>query len=1018
MNIADAAIRKKTSALVVVVLILVGGLMAYRSLGRLEDPEFTIKDAKVITLYPGASAREVADEVTDVIEKALQRLGQVKEVTSTSTPGRSIVTVTAKDRYDKTGLPQVWDEVRRKVHDAQGRLPPGAGPSTVIDDFGDVYGIYFAITGDGYSYADLKEHAKMLQRELLLCTDVAKVELQGLQQEVIFVEITRASLAQLGVSEDRIYQLLQGKNLVTPSGQVAVGREYMRIVPTGDLDSVEAIGGLVIEGLGTDSIVRLRDVATITRDFQDPPATLVRIDGKPAIGIGISTVAGGNVVTMGGSVAARLAELDADTPIGIERGEIYQQPELVTKAVGSFVINLIEAIALVIGVLLLAMGLRSGLLIGAILLLTILATLIVMQVSGIAMDRVSLGALIIALGMLVDNAIVVTEGILIGLQRGRKVTEVAVEVVKKTMWPLLGATLVAILAFAAIGLSQDQTGEYCRSLFKVILYSLGLSWVLAVTITPLFCIMFLKPGKMKGDAYDGKFFGGYRRFLHACLRHRWMTLGLMVVLLVFAVKSFAFVDKSFFPESTTPQFTVDYWTTEGTDIRETEKDLASIEEHVLGLEGVESVFSLVGQGALRFRLTYAPEEPNTAFGQLIVKTDSLERMRDLMPRIEGHIRANHPEALTYSNPFVVGPGGGSDVELRILGPDPAVLRKLSTQAQEIFREDPDSRDIRDDWREKVKVLRPRLTEPQASNASLTRAAVGNALQRNFGGRPVGLYREADELIPIVARAPAPERLDVDTIRDMRIWSPAAQSTIPLRQVVSSFRTEWEDHIIRRRDRRLTITPQCNADRGVPTRLFERIRPRIESELKLPPDYAMEWGGEYEDSSDAEAALGSKLPVTLLLMVLVVIFLFDSLKQPAIIWLTVPLAMIGVSAGLLATGQSFGFMAILGLLSLIGMLIKNAVVLVDETDRQIREGRPPLRAVIDAGVSRLRPVSMAAATTVLGMIPLLQDVFFSSMAVTIMAGLTFATVLTLLVIPVLYVAVFRIDWDEEVAQAAE
>jgi multidrug efflux pump subunit AcrB len=482
----------------------------------------------------------------------------------------------------------------------------------------------------------------------------------------------------------------------------------------------------------------------------------------------------------------------------------------------------------------------------------------------------------------------------------------------------------------------------------------------------------------------------------------------MGVLLVFALKGFAFVDTTFFPDSTTPQFTVDYWTTEGAHIGETEADLKDIERHALTLDGVESVFTVVGGGATRFMLTYAPEDANTAYGQMIVKVDGYARMAEVMPEIEAYIQAHYPSALTYSKAFVVGPGGGSDVEARLRGPDHEVLRRLSGQVQEILSADPDSRDVRDDWREKTKTLRPILAEPQASNAGLTRADVSRTIQRTFGGLTVGLYREGDELIPIAARAPAVERLDVDNIRDMRIWSPAARKSIPLRQVVSSFETVWEDHIVARRDRRPTITPQCNADKQSASRLFARVRPKIEAlAAEFPPGYELQWGGEFENSTDAQAALAGKIPTTILLMVLIVIFLFNALRQPAIIWLTVPLAMIGVSAGLLGAGQSFGFMAILGLLSLVGMLIKNAVVLIDEIDDQIRSGKDRYEAVLDSAVSRMRPVSMAALTTVLGMIPLLPDIFFVSMAVTIMAGLAFATVLTLIVVPVLYVTFFRI-----------
>ena len=1007
MNLGAVALKNKTSTLVFVVLIVIGGISAYKGLSRLEDPEFTIKDALVITGYPGATAKEVEEEVTDVIETAVQRLDQIKHVTSLSTPGRSTVTVSIRDQYNARTLPQVWDELRRKVGDAQLRLPPNAGPSVVLDSFGDVFGIYLALSGDGFSYAQLHETAKLFQRELLLVPDVASVTMSGLQREAIYLEIPRARLAALGVPESRVYAALAGKNLMRPSGAVEVGRERLRILPQPSLESVESIGNVVVEGVGSGRQLFVRDVATITRGYEDPPAPLVRFNGQPAIGIGISTVSGGNVVIMGEAVQRRIAELKTRLPVGLELGTVYFQPDIVVRGIREFVTSLMQAVGIVVGCLLLAMGVRSGLLIGAGLFLTILATFMAMSSAGVALERISLGALVIALSMMVDNAIVVVEGILIGMERGGDPEDVATDVVGKTTWPLLGGTAVAVLAFAAIGLSQDATGEYCFSLFLVILFSLGLSWILALTVTPLMGVMFLKanPANAAKDPYGGMLYRSYRGILAACIRLRWATLGLMAVLLVLSIYAFRFVPQSFFPDSTTPQFTVDYWVRQGTDLRKTSADLQSIERRVMKLEGVTGVTTTVGQGSIRFLLTYSPETPNTAYGQMIVSVDRFERMAELMPKIEADIMTNYPEALAIANPYVLGPGGGSDIEARLRGPDHRVLRQLSEQVMAVMRKDPSARDVRDDWREPVMVVRPRIAQVAAAQAGISRGDIAQTLHRTFSGMPVGVFREGDELIPMVARAPAPERLDVDAIRDVQIWSPVAAGTVPLRQVVSDFRTEWEDGIVARRNRLPTITPQANAVGNVGD-LFRRLRPGIEA-VKLPPGYTLEWGGEHESSSEAQAALAGKLPATLILMMLIVILLFNSLRQPAIIFMTVPLGMIGITASLLATGQPFGFMAILGALSLVGMQIRNGIVLIEEIDSQITGGKDRFEAILDGCVSRLRPVGITALTTVLGMIPLLPDVFFASMAVTIMGGLAFATVLTLLVVPTLYAVLFRI-----------
>ncbi|MDF1702206.1 MAG: efflux RND transporter permease subunit [Planctomycetota bacterium] len=1017
MGLAAFALKHRTTMWVLVICLVFGGIQAYNTLGRLEDPEFTIKEAKVVTPYRGATPAEVAEEVSEVMEKAVQQLGQIKEVRSTSQPGLSILTVEIQDKYDGTMLPQVWDELRRKVGDAQSKLPPGAGPSVVNDDFGDVFGVLLAVYGDGFSYKELYEHAKSLERELLLVQDVGKVVLYGVQSEAIYIEISRERMAQLGVSENSIYKELQGKNVVRAAGDARVGREYIKIVPEEGLDSVDSIGNLLVRGLGSESQVYLKDIATITRGYQDPPTTALHFDGHPAIGLAVSTAPGGNVVTMGDGVAKRLEELEAVTPWGIETGTIYYQSVGVVKSVKSFVVSLIQAILIVIGVLVFAMGLRSGILIGTILLLTVFATFIVMKAQGISLERISLGALIIALGMLVDNAIVVTEGIMVRVAAGQERFAAAKEVVAQTLWPLLGATFVAILAFAALGASQDSTGEFCRSLYQVIMSSLLLSWLLAVTVTALFCVTFLKdpdPDVEAVDPYGGIVFRGYRAFLAGCIKMRWVTVAFTILLFAVSVRAFNFVDQSFFPNSTTPQFTVDYWVTEGTDIRETTEDLESIG----GMEGVEHVATCIGQGAPRFLLTYSPEQPNTAYGQFIVEVSSFEYIAKLIQQIEAHIGAHHPDALAFGKPFVLGPGGGSDIEVRLRGPDRDILRRLSSEVERVMLADPVSRDVRNDWRQRTKTLVPVMNDTMAARMGLTRRDVADALQRTYGGLQVGLYREGEDLIPIVARAPARESTDIGDLMDMQIWSMAAGGTVPLQQVVARLDARWDDHIIERRDRVPTITPQCNANDGPASRLLARLMPKInarfqelQTELDLGADYGLEWGGEYENSGDAQAGIAAKLPFTLLIMVLIVLSLFNALRQPLLIFLTVPLGLIGVSWGLLLAGEPFGFMALLGLLSLIGMMIKNAVVLVDETDLQIREGKPRMSGVLDAAVSRLRPVAMAAFTTVLGMIPLLPDVFFSSLAVTIMGGLGFATVLTLVFVPVLYAIFFGIREDE-------
>ena len=1008
MKLTEFCLDNKTTTLVLTVVLTLGGLSAYQSMGRLEDPAFTIKDALITTQYPGASAQEVEEEVTDEIEIAVQQLGQLDEVESISYRGLSIVTATIKDKYDKDTLPQVWDELRRKVGDAQSRLPPGAGPSIVNDDFGDVYGVFFALYGSEYSYAELWDTAKLLRRELLLVDDVAKIDIFAERPEVIYVELNRDRMAQLGISYYTIAQELQQKNIASNAGSVTVGSEYITIHPTEMVNSEEDIGNILISGTSSDAQIYLRDVAEVRRGFKEPASALLRFDGNPSIGIGISTVGGGNVVTMGQNLKKRMQELAGEIPLGMEFGVIALQSDAVQTAIQGFVSSLLQAIAIVIGVLLLFMGLRSGLLIGFILFLTICGSFIFMSMAGVTLERISLGALIIALGMLVDNAIVIVDGMLIRFQQGMEKRAAALEVVKQTAWPLLGATIIAVLAFAAIGTSQDSTGEYTRSLFTVIMISLLLSWVTAVTVTPLLGTMFLKApkGEPGADPFDTPFYRRFAGFLRACIKVRWLTITVVLVVFGAAVIGFGQVKQSFFPNSTRPQLMVDYWLPQGSSIERSEADAIRIEEYLLGLDGVNHVASVIGTGAPRFLLTYAPEKVNSAYTQFLVEVEDFDSIGRLYDEIQTHLSENFEDGQPQVRKFILGPGDPGKIQAKFFGPDPDVLRQLTAQAEAVLRTHPDAFGVRNDWRGRVKVLRPVIDEQQANQFKLSRKDIANVLLQGFEGVTVGVYRERDELLPIILRAPDAQRLDVASIRDQQIWSPAAQQMIPLRQVVIDFETVFEDEIIRRIDRERVMTALADPIYGEAPPLLEDVRERIEA-IPMPDGYRLEWWGEYKNSAKAQASLASSIPTFLLLMVLITIALFNSLKQTAVIWLVVPLAVIGVAVGLLVTGQPFGFMALLGFLSLSGMLIKNAIVLIDEINLQLTEDKPPIEAVIGSAVSRLRPVAMAAATTILGMAPLFPDAFFVSMAVTIAFGLGFATLLTMIVVPVLFATVFRV-----------
>ena len=560
MNLARFWIENRVVTLVLTAVILAAGVSSFNGMSRLEDPEFTIKDALVVTPYAGASAYEVEEEVTDELETAIQQLGQLKELESKSDRGLSTITVTVKDQYDKSSLPQVWDELRRKVGDAQSSLPPGAGPSIVVDDFGDVYGVFVAISGPEYEYAELKRVTDFMRRELLLVQDVAKIVTFGERQEAIYVELNRDRVAQLGLQPDAIVRALQDKNIASDAGRMKVGSEYITIEPTGLIRSVEDFEDLLITA-GSAQQVRLRDVATVRRGYVDPPGSLLRYDGRVAIGLGISTVPGGNVVTMGAALSERFQELLGEVPLGIEVGIISLQSQAVTLAIRSFTSSLIQAVVIVVIVLLFFMGLRAGVIIGFVLVMTIAGSFIFLQPWGVALERISLGALIIALGMLVDNAIVVVDGVLVRLARGEEPQPAAEAVVSQNATPLLGATVIAILAFAAIGTSPDKTGEFCRSLFQVVLISLLFSWITAVTVTPLLCVMFLKqPEPGAGDAPEedpeAGFYGRYKGLLRSLIRMRWLTVGAVVAIFFVSLRGFGYVEQSFFPPSTRPNRTL------------------------------------------------------------------------------------------------------------------------------------------------------------------------------------------------------------------------------------------------------------------------------------------------------------------------------------------------------------------------------------------------------------------------------------------------------------------------------
>ena len=1001
----------------VTLILLLGGLIAFLNLGRLEDPQFTIKQAMVITVYPGASPTQVEEEVTYPIENAIQQLPYVDNIKSISTAGKSQITVEMKSIYRKDDLRGIWEEMRRKINDLTPSLPSGVYPPKIIDDFADVYGMLIAVTGDGYQYKDINDYVDFLKRELVLVDGVGKVSVQGEQEEQVFVEISRSKIVSLGISPSRISSLLVTQNQVSNAGKVKIGDEYIRINPTGEFESVEELENLLISQAGASERIYLGDVARVYRGYEEVPDNLIHYGGHQALLLGISFADGVNVVEVGERIQQRMQALEYMRPVGMDTDFIYNQPVEVDKSVHGFILNLAEAVGIVIVVLLLFMGIKSGLLIGLILLLTVLGTFIFMQQMDINLQRISLGALIIALGMLVDNAIVVTEGILIAMKRGLNKREAAAQVVSQNMWPLLGATVIAIIAFAPIGLSSDATGEFAGSLFWVLFVSLLLSWITAITLTPFFATLLFKDDakadsselKDSEDIYKGVIFDVFSGILGFALRWRVLTVVTMVGLLVSAVIAFGQVKQAFFPPSTTPMFLVDVWHKAGTDIRVNAEKMGIIEAHMLEQEGVEEVTTTVGQGLPRFMLTYKTEKSYPTYAQLVIRMQDGESLEAQLPKLRDYMETEHGEMFYKIKRLEIGPSTDAKIEARFSGPDPQVLRQLASEAKRVLESDPGARNIRDNWRQQTKVIRPVFNEAAARRVGISKADLDNLLLTSFSGAQIGVYRDGTDLLPIISRPPPEERLTADNLENLQIFSSTAQQFIPITQIVRKFDVVWEDPIIMRRDRKRTLTVMADHDilgSETAAKLFSRVRGEIEA-IPLPVGYELEWGGEFEASTKAQKAIFGSLPVGYLIMFITTVLLFASARTAGIIWACIPLALIGVSYGLLITGAPFGFMALLGFLSLSGMIIKNGIVLVEQVKLELEEGKAPYSALFHATLSRVRPVCMAAITTILGMIPLLFDDFFASMAVVIMFGLGFATLLTLVFVPVLYSLVFKI-----------
>ena len=1007
MKLVKYFLQKKSVTLLLLVLILAGGLFSYIKMGKLEDAPFTIKQALVLTPYPGASPSEVQSQVTDILEESIQSLSELYYLKTENRAGLSKITVYVKKETRADEMQQLWDKLRRKVNDVQSKLPDGAGPSVVNDDFGDVLGVFYGLTGNGHTYRELEDEAKIIKNELLKVKDVAKVEIYGVQTPTIDVSVSPSVMAQSGITTSDIVRAFEAQNKVVDAGGIDAGQNRLRIESTGNFYSLDDIRNLTIVSRSGEHF-RLADIAQIEESYQTPASNLMRINAQPAIGIAISTVPTGNVVDMAKAVKDRIDKLSQSMPEGYELTSIYDQGYESDVANQGFILNLIISVLTVIAILLFFIGFKNGTLIGSGLIFSIFATLIVMMACGIALQRMSLAAIIIAMGMLVDNAIVVSDSALINMERGMRKRVAIMRACSATTLPLLAATVIAILTFLPIYYSPHITGELLSSLVVVIGVSLMFSWVFALTQTPFFIQEFVRrprPEELKAALFDGKYYNRFRNSLHWVLCHRSVTIGSLVVMLILSAWSFKFIPKVFVPALDKQYFTVDMWLPEGTNINETDRMASNLANYIRGHEETEMVSTYIGRTPPRYYLSNVAFGPQSNYAQILVKCKTSQESRKLHALLQDSIRQQYPEPLIKVNKFELSPLTEAVIEARFLGPDPAVLDSLTGKAIEIMRRNPKVADARNEWGNMSLMIRPVYDPVKAGALGITKAQMMQSVKSVSDGTPIGIYRDNEKKVPVLLKSEGVHITDVQSLGDFPVWN--GEHSAPLSQVTEKIETTWEFPQIRTYNRQLSMAAMCGVKPGhTMAEVHGEIREEIEA-IELPEGYSFFWDAQYKDQGEAMQAIAKFFPLAFLMLVVILVALFGNFRQPIIILCILPLSLIGVAVGMLLTGFDFGFFPIAGWLGLLGMIIKNVIVLLDEINIQRRNGVAPYTAVVEATVSRTRPVLMAATTTILGMVPLLFDIAFGGMAATIIFGLTFATLLTLFITPTLYAMFYKI-----------
>ena len=1010
MNLPVYSLENKKIIYFFLAIMLIGGIYSFFKLPKKEDSPFVIKQAVLVTQYPGATPQEVEKLITEPIEREIQSMSDVFQIKSESYFGMSKISIELQPTLAPDYMPVKWDELRRKVANIQPRLPSGASAINVSDDFGDVFGIYYALTADeGFTYDDMRDWAQKIKTELTPIQGVQKVYLFAEQTQVVNVRISVPKLANLGIDPNSIQQVLQTQNLLVNTGEIMTGTYQLRVRAEGTYKSIEDIRDQLIVTKGGGE-VRLGDIATIERGYMDPPSNLMRVDGKRAIGIGVATGAKDDVVAVGDAVAEHLKEMEQLFPIGMELKTIYPENQIANEANNGFILNLIESLLIVIVIIFLVMGSRAGMLVGSSLLFSVGGTLLIMLIWGVGLNRTSLAAFIIAMGMLVDNAIVVTDNAQVGIKRGLSRYQALVDGATKPQWALLGATFIAVCSFLPMYLAPASVAEIVKPLFIVLGVSLGLSWILALTQTTTFGNFILKeakPGESK-DPYDTKLYHKFENVLGRLIKRRYLTLTSVVATLFLSLFIMSIMPQSFFPIMNKPYFRADLIFPEGYGIDDVERNVIKIEEYLKNNDKIKSYSFTLGGSPVRYYLASSSIGPKPNFANVLIETKDAKDAQSEENKFYEYMVANYPDILTRSALFALSPVPDAAIEIGFVGDNIDTLVALTQRAQEIARKNDMVMEVRNSWGNKVPVWKPLYSQEKGLRLGITRQQMAYSLRSATNGVPLGEYREGDVFMPILLKDADRDSMNLNDIKTLPVYSAKGRS-VKVEQVIDDFSLDYEYSVVKRYNRQRYMMMQCEPKRGANTMAaFSQLWQDIQQEVQVPEGYKLQYFGEQSEQDKGNKAIAANIPLMFGLIYLTLLFLFPKYyRKPVLIMCMLPLIFIGVVLGLLVFGKSLDFFAMLGLLGLIGMNIKNAIVLVDEIGLLLDSGLAPVNAVIEATKTRIVPVTMASGTTILGMLPLLGDAMFAGMAATIMGGLFVSTILTIFVLPVTYCIFFKI-----------